>query len=63
MTTTSASITFINELGQPVLVKNLQAHPGTNINTLDVTALQQGIYTVKINNRTDIQTNKLIISK
>jgi hypothetical protein len=63
VTTTSASITFINEIGQPVLVKNLQSHPGTNINTLDVSALQQGIYTVKVNNGTDIQTTKLIISK
>ncbi|HSN08776.1 MAG TPA: T9SS type A sorting domain-containing protein, partial [Hanamia sp.] len=61
--TTSATITFINELGQPVLIKQLQAHAGTNINTLDVSALQQGIYTVKVNNGTDIQTTKLIISK
>ncbi len=62
-TTAGASITFINELGQPVLLKQLQAHPGTNIITFDVTALQQGIYTVKVNNGTDIQTTKLIISK
>ena len=63
VTTTGASITFINELGQPVLIKQLQAHPGTNINSLYVSALQQGIYTVKVNNGTDIQTTKLIISK
>ena len=61
--TTGASITFINELGQSVLLKKLQAHPGTNINTVDVSALQQGVYTVKVNNGTDIQTTKLIISK
>jgi len=63
VTTTGASITFINELGQQVMMKKLQAHPGTNINTLDVSALQQGIYTVKVNSGTDIQTSKLIISK
>ena len=63
VTTTGASITFVNELGQQVMMKKLQAHPGTNINTMDVSALQQGIYTIKVNNGTDIQTTKLIISK
>lgn len=61
--TGSASITFINELGQPVMVKNVITNIGTNFNTFDVSSLQQGIYTVQLNNGTDIQTTKLIISK
>ncbi|MGN6605101.1 MAG: fibronectin type III domain-containing protein [Ginsengibacter sp.] len=59
----NATITFINEVGQPVFVKNVTTNIGTNFNIIDVSALQQGIYTVKLNNGTDVETTKLIISK
>ena len=61
--TGNASITIINDLGQPVMVKNVITTLGTNFNTFDVSTLQQGIYTVNLNNGKDIQTTKLIISK
>ncbi len=61
--TGNASISFINELGQPVMVKKVITNMGTNFNTFDVSSLQQGIYTIQLNNRYDIQTTKLIISK
>lgn len=60
---TSATITFINELGQPVMVKNVVTNIGTNFNTFDIGSLQQGIYIVKLSNEKDVQTTNLIISK
>jgi len=61
--TGSASITFINELGQPVMVKDVITNMGTNFNTFDISSLQQGIYSVKVTDGMQVQTTKLIISR
>jgi hypothetical protein len=59
----NADISIINELGQQVIFKNVPVNAGTNFNTIDVSQLMQGIYTVKVNNGKEIQTIKMIISK
>ncbi|HEY8658159.1 MAG TPA: fibronectin type III domain-containing protein [Hanamia sp.] len=59
----NADISILNELGQQVIVKSMPVNAGTNFNTIDVSILNPGIYTVKVNNGQEIQTKKMIISK
>ncbi|MBA2248804.1 MAG: fibronectin type III domain-containing protein [Chitinophagaceae bacterium] len=59
----NADIIIVNQLGQQVLTKKVAVDNGTNFNTLDVSLLKSGVYTVKVNNGKDIQTTKMIISK
>jgi Secretion system C-terminal sorting domain/Fibronectin type III domain len=59
----NADIIIINQLGQQVLVKKVIVNNGTNFNTIDVSVLKSGVYTLKINNGKEIQTKKMIISK
>jgi hypothetical protein len=59
----NADIIIINQLGQQVLVKKVIVNNGTNFNTIDVSVLKSGVYTLKVNNGKEIQTKKMIISK
>ena len=59
----SADIIIINQLGQQVLYKKVLVNDGINFNTVDVSALKSGVYTVKVNNGKEIQTKKMIINK
>ena len=59
----NADIVIINQLGQQVLVKKVIVNNGTNFNTIDVSVLKSGVYTLKVNNGKEIQTKKMIISK
>lgn len=57
------SVYGFNCSGQQVLVKKVIVNNGTNFNTIDVSVLKSGVYTLKINNGKEIQTKKMIISK
>ena len=59
----SADIIIINQVGQQVLNKKVLVNDGINFNTVDVSALRSGVYTVKVNNGKEIQTKKMIINK
>jgi hypothetical protein len=59
----TADISIINQLGQPVLFKKVSESEGTNLNTIDVSKLKAGVYTLKVNNGKQIQTKKMIISR
>lgn len=59
----SADVVIINQLGQQVLYKKVLTGEGINFNTIDVSALKAGIYTLKVNNGKEIQTKKMIISR
>jgi hypothetical protein len=58
-----ADIVILNQLGQVVLIKKVGVSDGINFNTLDITALLPGVYTVKVNNGKGIQTTKLLVHK
>ncbi len=59
----SADVSIVNELGQQVLLKKMAVSIGPNFNTIDVSSLKPGVYTLKLNNGTEIQTKKMVISK
>ncbi|MDQ6902127.1 MAG: fibronectin type III domain-containing protein [Bacteroidota bacterium] len=59
----SANVIIVNELGQQVLSKKITVGTGTNFNTIDVSSLKSGVYTLKLNNGKEIQTQKMVISK
>ena len=59
----TADIIILNQLGQQVLFKKVLVNDGTNFNTIDVSVLKSGVYTLKVNNGKEIQTIKMIISK
>ena len=59
----NADIVIINQLGQQVLYKKVLVNDGINFNTIDVSLLKSGVYTLKVNNGKEIQTKKMIINK
>jgi hypothetical protein len=59
----NADIVIVNQLGQQVLYKKVLVSDGINFNTIDVSALKNGVYTLKVNNGKEIQTKKMIINK
>ena len=59
----TADIVIVNQLGQQVLFKKVLVSDGINFNTIDVSALKNGVYTLKVNNGKEIQTKKMIINK
>jgi len=56
-------ITVINQLGSVVLRKSMAVNEGDNFRKLDVSSLSSGMYYIKIQNGTEIQTAKIIITK
>ena len=59
----NADIVIVNQLGQQVLYKKVLVSDGINFNTIDVSALKNCVYTLKVNNGKEIQTKKMIINK
>ena len=59
----TSDIVIVNQLGQQVLFKKVLVSDGINFNTIDVSALKNGVYTLKVNNGKEIQTKKMIINK
>jgi len=56
-------ITVINQLGSVVLRKSMAVNEGDNFRKLDVSSLSSGMYYIKIQNGTEIQTAKIVITK
>ena len=59
----SSVITVINQLGSVVLKKTITVNEGENIRQLNVSSLVSGVYYIKIQNGTEIQTAKIVIRK
>ena len=60
---TNSVITIINQLGSVVLKRTIAANEGENVRKLDVSSLASGMYYIKIENGTEIQTAKIVIRK
>ena len=56
-------ITIINQLGSVVLRKSIAVNEGDNIRKLDVDFLASGMYYIKMQSGSEIQTAKIIITK
>jgi len=56
-------ITVINQLGSVVLKKSMAVNGGDNFRKLDVSSLSSGMYYIKIQNGSEIQTAKIVITK
>jgi len=56
-------VTVINQLGSVVLRKSMAVNEGDNFRKLDVSSLSRGMYYIKIQNGSEIQTAKIIITK
>jgi len=56
-------ITVINQLGSVVLKRTIAVNEGDNIRRLDVSLLASGMYYIKMQNGSEIQTAKIIITK
>lgn len=56
-----ANIMIYNHTGQKVYTSRVPVSDGINVNRIDISRLRPGIYTVKVNNGTDVQAKKLII--
>ena len=56
-------VTVINQLGSVVLKRTIAVNEGGNVRTLDVSTLASGMYYIKIQNGTEIQTAKIVIRK
>ncbi len=56
-------ITVINQLGSVVLRKSIAVNEGDNFRNLDVSSLSSGMYFIKIQNGSEIQTAKIVIRK
>ncbi len=56
-------ITVMNQLGSVVLRKSMAVNEGDNFRKLDVSSLASGMYYIKIQNGTEIQTAKIVITK
>jgi hypothetical protein len=59
----NSEITVINQLGSVVLRKSLAVNEGDNLKKLDVSLLSSGMYYIKIQNGSEIQTAKIIVTK
>ena len=58
-----ATIIVSNQLGQEVIRKTVGVDNGINITSLDVSSLRPGIYSVRINNGTNVQVQRLQIAR
>ncbi len=56
-------ITVINQLGSVVLRKTIAINEGDNLRKLDVSSLASGMYYIKMQNGSEIQTAKIIITR
>ncbi|HEU5165808.1 MAG TPA: zinc-dependent metalloprotease family protein [Chitinophagaceae bacterium] len=56
-------VTIINQLGSVVLKRTIAINEGENVRKLDVSSVASGIYYIKIQNGTQIQTAKIVIRK
>ena len=56
-------VTVINQLGSIVLKRTIAINEGENVRKLDVSSLASGMYYIKIQNGTEIQTAKIVIRK
>ena len=56
-------VTVINQLGSVVLRKSMSVNEGDNFRKLDVSSLSSGMYYIKLQNGSEIQTAKIIITK
>jgi hypothetical protein len=56
-------VTVINQLGSVVLKRTIAINEGENVRKLDVSSLTSGMYYIKIQNGTEIQTTKIVIRK
>jgi Metallo-peptidase family M12B Reprolysin-like/Secretion system C-terminal sorting domain/Fibronectin type III domain/Bacterial pre-peptidase C-terminal domain len=59
----NATITVTNYTGAVVLSKTLVVNEGDNARKLDVSALTNGVYFIRIQNGDDVQTAKIVIRK
>ena len=56
-------VTVINQLGSVVLKRTIAVNEGDNVRKLDVSSLASGMYYIKIQSGTEIQTSKIVIRK
>jgi len=56
-------ITVINQLGSVVLRKSMAVNEGDNLRKLDVSSLSSGMYYIKIQNGSEIQTAKIVVTR
>ena len=56
-------VTVINQLGSVVLRRSMAVNEGDNIRKLDVSLLSSGMYYIKIQNGSEIQTAKIVITR
>lgn len=59
----NAVITISNQMGQEVTRKTVGVDNGINVTSFDVSGLKAGVYLVKVNNGTTVQSQKLIINR
>jgi len=59
----NATIIVSNQLGQEMIRKTVGVDNGINITSLDVSNLKPGIYSVRINNGTNVQIQRLQIAR
>lgn len=59
----NAEISIVNRLGSVLLKKSTTVTEGENIKKIDVSALPDGIYIVKLKTATGVQTAKLVVKK
>ncbi|MBL7727866.1 MAG: T9SS type A sorting domain-containing protein, partial [Dinghuibacter sp.] len=59
----TASITVTNQSGNVVLQKTITAVKGQNMQSLDISKLVNGVYSVKIQNGTSVKTNRVVVNK
>jgi Metallo-peptidase family M12B Reprolysin-like/Secretion system C-terminal sorting domain/Bacterial pre-peptidase C-terminal domain/Fibronectin type III domain len=56
-------VTVINQLGSVVLKRTIAINEGDNVRKINVSSLASGMYYIKIQNGTEIQTAKIVIRK
>jgi hypothetical protein len=59
----SSTIIITNQLGVEVLRKKVGVDNGINITNIDVSGLQAGVYSVKVVNGKNVQTQKMMINR
>jgi hypothetical protein len=59
----SSTIIITNQLGVEVLRKKVGVDNGINITNLDVSSLSSGVYSVKVVNGKNVQTQKMMINR
>ena len=59
----NAVIIISNQMGQEVVRKTVGVDNGINVTSIDVSSLKAGVYLVKVNNGSAVQSQKLIINR